>query len=352
MSKSKKTLDGLNAPVELFQRDLAGITAGIDLSHTSRALAEAMRPLAGIAASYDFSHTTRALTEAMRPLAGIAANYDFSYATKALSNAMLPLLSNQQLYTAQIDSLKSITSSVISAIDVPLLSESTWASIASMQRLYADLFKGLDMSYIGESLSQMSLLLKDVYNAWDYEYLDEDEELRIDFEADVKDLVGDGEKQNWQQRFAGKLQKWRTKNPVLAFILFTVIFNIMITILYDTAKYYLVESPQTAIRQLPNPKSEVVLHIEQKEMVTVIGAQNHWVNVVYLNPDDGFIYEGWLSKRSCVEIEQEEQDNLEETEEVEEQSESEEYEINETQSESLDADYVENTEVSENTEDE
>ncbi|MCL1912076.1 MAG: hypothetical protein FWG13_07715, partial [Leptospirales bacterium] len=107
MSRTSKPLDEVlesiriaSEPIERIQRQLKDITAGIDLSHVSKALLEAMHPLADIAASYDFS-----------------------YVTKALTNAMLPLISNQQLYTAQLDSMKNVTASIVSAIDVPLMSE-------------------------------------------------------------------------------------------------------------------------------------------------------------------------------------------------------------------------------------
>lgn len=302
--------NGLFERMENIQRQLKLLTGNLEFSYATNSLASSMRILTDTIPKHDLTYTSMALAEAMRPMAGLVASFDYSYTTKALSNAMLPLIANQQLYDVQLKAMRNVTASIVGALDIPLINEMSRATILGVQDLWTNMFKGLDMSYIIKSLSTMSFMLKDVYNIWDLEYTDEDEEQRIDFEEDVNDIVAHRKTPNWQQKFYAKVQKWKIKNPVLAFILLNIILPLVIMILFEVSKHMFITSQQSAIRQEPSIKSEIVVQVVHQEIVMVIGSQPHWLNVVYLSQADGTVYEGWLSKRSCAEIEVEEPEGI------------------------------------------
>jgi hypothetical protein len=296
--KIMKNVETAYAPVFELQRKAEAITANIDYTSTVRAISESVGRVANAASALNASHAATAISEVARSI----ASFDTNYITRALSQAMHPLLANREFMTSQLDGMKSITGSVSRALDSSPIIEHTWVSIQRTYDLYTNIYRDLDLSHMSERLSHMSLLFKDVYNAWGYEYTDGDETLRIDFENDIKESVEDCKNQNWQQMLYGKFQKWKAKNPVIAAIFLFFILQFIVMFMYDTAQSRIVMSHQTAIKQLPSINAEIVVNVNQQNVFFVIDSQRYWVNVVFINPETGEIYEGWVSKRSCVEL--------------------------------------------------
>jgi len=316
MSNLSEQLAEIQKKLLVSMRPILEMSAGMDFSHSAKALLESMRPALAMTANMDLSHTTKALLETMRPALAMTVGLNASHTTRTLIEAMRPFV-NKQLLTAQTNSMNAIASAMVRAIPPSLFTESTRFSVLAIQRAFADTLKDFDTSYIRDSLSRLSFVLNDFRGILGDELTDVDEEQQVEFEADVKSIVDGSSTQNWQQRFSGNVRKWGAKNPVLAFILMFFVFQMMIMIMYDTAKYLLIKPQQATVRELPSITAEVVVKIEQYEMVTVVDSQNHWVKVVYLNPEDGDVYEGWLSKRSCMEIEFEEQEESEDAVDIE-----------------------------------
>jgi len=255
-------------------------------------------------------------TQSLNSLQGLMRNImlsaDYSYVSKNLSKALLdamrPVLSNPQIVKVQMDGIQRLATTMANAIDIQAVNESMTINILNIQKTFANVLKDYDFSHFSISMSQMSSLLKEIYDIQRLEFTDADEEHQIEFETDVKEIADENNQQNWQQKFVGTLHKWRAKNPILAFILTFVIFQMILMMIYDTAKYMLIKPSQATIREHPSANAEVVIRIERHEIVTVIESQPYWVKVIYLNAEEGEIHEGWLPKRVCEEIEDEDND--------------------------------------------
>ena len=335
--------------LEELQRGLKGLTAGIDTSYTTRALAEAISQIPKMTASLDTSYMAKALAEAVRPALEITVSMDFSHSARALLGAMRPLIvDNQQFHAAMLSNMAHMTSSMAGILSSPDYRKCVMNSIEGMQDMFADLVKSFDLSSYGDVLSQISARLNEIGVDGDF---DINEEQQAELKADLAVIADDDKKVSRYEKFNKMIRKWHDKNFAVFFLLFYVLplffsfysftntlqnnsqqtatpeflythaeldkYYTLFSALYDMAKQREIITPQATIRALPNPKAEAVIQVEQQEWVTVIDSQNHWVKVVYLNPEDGLIYEGWLSKRSSLEVELEEQEEPEDAEDIE-----------------------------------
>ena len=266
---------------------------------------ELQKKMGDIVASIDFSYMIKDLLEAIRPMAKMAASIDLSYATKDWSSAMRPLLeSNQRLFASMFTDMTDITLSVASIVNSSAYKQNITKNISAA---LSDFAKKIDFSIYEDIISQVAAQLEG--NGYDGNY-DIDDEQRSEFEDDLTYITDDNNRLNWYENLNAVIRKWFDKNFLLALLLVNVFLPLLLNHCYTLQ----VKPQQAVMRELPNIKAEVIIRIEQHQIISVIDSQNHWINVVYFNPGDGQFYEGWLSKRSCMEMGIDEQGELEKNE--------------------------------------
>lgn len=282
-------------------------------------ISSAMAPTMKIQDS--INRATSPTMEFFKGLNSIYSSTYLSHISAALTDTISPLVDNHQLHTTMLSNMTFLSSSLAEMLNSLSFKQNALYSIKYFQTGLTEFAKSFDFSAYESVLLQITKQLEE--NGIDGDY-DVDEEQQAEFMADLAIVADDHNEHNWYERVNFTVRKWFEKNYALALLLFSII-----PALISFYSILQVKPQRATVRELPSVKAEVVISIEQHQIVSVVDSQRNWVKVIYLNPDDLGIYEGWLSKRSCTERE---------LEEPEEQDELEESEVNEEHSESLNTD--------------
>jgi len=119
--------------------------------------------------------------------------------------------------------------------------------------------------------------------------------LAPDEKKEVLSIVDDiiAQPDNWQIRFMSWLATQKTNNPVIAKLVYFLLFA-MFTILTAAAGTALADS---WLRDAPNSSSDVVVIVPQNSAVIIIGDAPYYFEVEYTD-ENGEEHTGWMSKRS------------------------------------------------------
>ncbi len=154
-----------------------------------------------------------------------------------------------------------------------------------------------------------STLPKYVFNSYDqiYEEFQSDEavekenlhaltdEEKIEVENDFKLITFDDK--NWQQKFAEMVEKWKEKNPVIAWVLQNIILVILLGFMASSIYTGLTEN-NANIRQKPNTTALIVYNIDINQEVIVVREKPYYYEVVYEDKKVKEKKKGWIAKKN------------------------------------------------------
>lgn len=104
--------------------------------------------------------------------------------------------------------------------------------------------------------------------------------------------------QNWQQRLVEVVTSWKNKNPVIFFILVSVILPIILSIVASPISNAFTQN-DTRIKDDPSASGNTICNVSVNQEITIISTTtNYYYEVEFYDEESGKFIKGWISKRS------------------------------------------------------
>lgn len=108
------------------------------------------------------------------------------------------------------------------------------------------------------------------------------------------------EKNNWQKKFVESLYKWKSRNPLIAYVfdkLIWIIIAAILTIAIESAGQVIVE--KAAVRSAPSTQSIINNYVYNEQTIVIIESCPYFHKIQFHGSEDqADVIEGWVSKRS------------------------------------------------------
>lgn len=276
----------------------------IQSAAVAQTYAQSIKPIsdqiqsAAAAAARSYAQSTEPISDQFQSVTAVAA--------QSYTEAFAPL--NDQLSDMMKQLKLSASTSMVQMAE----------SMQRFNKLYA-----LELS---ASLAELSKNLNqswtDAWNknfgAWSSTILNNFEEYAIEFKTEelIKseeieefqdDLIALGEVavENREQKLAAFFQKWAAKHPVWAAVLMFVIIPIISSLAANCIQSGITKF-MTTIRNEPDTRSETVAIFDQNQSLSIIDDQTpYYYQVKLCDPETGEMKTGWVSKKSVMVIEEE-----------------------------------------------
>lgn len=132
---------------------------------------------------------------------------------------------------------------------------------------------------------------------------------------DLTDISNDT--RNWQQKLTDVIKKWKDKNPVICFLLVSIVLPLILSVV-ATPIYNAITSNNARIKDEPSASGNTIYNLSVNQKVTIIStSSNYYYEVEFYDEESGELRKGWLSKRSVKHNESTSESKTEDTEESE-----------------------------------
>lgn len=116
--------------------------------------------------------------------------------------------------------------------------------------------------------------------------------------CDIENIFTD--RQNWQIRFMESLEKWKAKNPLIAFLLeklTLIIVTAILTFAIESAGQ--VVAKKAAVRNEPSSQSIVNNYIYNDQTIVIIESHPYYYKIIHYDDESqAEVVQGWVAKRS------------------------------------------------------
>jgi hypothetical protein len=143
---------------------------------------------------------------------------------------------------------------------------------------------------------------------------DEDEEAPLDLPAELsaedEQIIANevssilSAEKNWEQRLMDSMVRLKETHPILAAVLYHLVFTILVGLLVNLISTSIGEARTPAkVYEQPRPTAPIVYHLEPLQQVKIIGAEPYYFQIELIDNETKEILTGFVSKRSLKEIE-------------------------------------------------
>jgi len=110
---------------------------------------------------------------------------------------------------------------------------------------------------------------------------------------DIREIFS--EPQNWEQKAQAKVSVWQREHPVLAVILFRIIFALVMGLL--TTYLYSATVQKTAhLYEEPTASSEIIMDVVPDQDIVIIGDAPYYYEIEITDSETGETYVGYIYK--------------------------------------------------------
>lgn len=109
---------------------------------------------------------------------------------------------------------------------------------------------------------------------------------------------------NWEQRLMDSMVRLKETHPILATVLYHLVFTILAGLLVNLISTSIGEARTPAkVYEQPRPTAPIVYHLEPLQQVKIIGEEPYYFQIELIDNETKEILTGFVSKRSLKEIE-------------------------------------------------
>lgn len=143
---------------------------------------------------------------------------------------------------------------------------------------------------------------------------DEDEEAPLDLPAELsaedEQIIANevssilSAEKNWEQRLMDSMVRLKETHPILATVLYHLVFTILAGLLVNLISTSIGEARTPAkVYEQPRPTAPIVYHLEPLQQVKIIGEEPYYFQIELIDNETKEILTGFVSKRSLKEVE-------------------------------------------------
>ncbi len=199
----------------------------------------------------------------------------------------------QRIYDVWTPAMQSVFNQQYQVQEMIPRFESAMHSVISSS--YAGLTKDVKVSSLATILGAFAgIEILDHDFPVDTSCLTEEESAQLS--SELSEAVED--RQNWQQRLMEILQRWKSRNPVVAGIAQMLITAIISQLISSLLQWGATTLKDSIIREEPSSKATVICQVKKGENITVVGDAPYYYLVEFENPEKGECLSGYISKKS------------------------------------------------------
>ncbi len=198
-----------------------------------------------------------------------------NYYQKQIQQMQKLIKINMPKFNLMNNSIRNLQSSIATSIE----------PIISQQMQFNNLSK-----YYFKSISK-SIMNLEINDDVDINQISEEEKVET-----ISDFENIELEQNWQQRINAIIQKWKTKNPIVAGVIIFILLTLMSKAIETWGEYVYETTKSVCIHEQPKKESETIIQLTKSIEIKIIADVPYYYQIECENGKE--IITGWVSKRS------------------------------------------------------